>query len=245
MSRQKKMVQMVMVGLAVFALAMSPMTALVADAASVSAARAKQIARNRANGGTVVRCKRDYDDGGWEYDVTVIRKNWKYEMDIRVSDGAVNDYEAERISILSKAEAKRVALDRVGGGRVTSCKLGSTADRTVYRVAVMRRGRRHTMNVHARTGHVTNYNRPGAASRAASNNSSGPVSAERAKQIAKNKVGGGTVTKCERDYDDGREYFEITIIQNNMEYDIDIGVKDGKIYQFESEPVEYDDYYDD
>jgi uncharacterized membrane protein YkoI len=66
----------------------------------------------------------------------------------------------------------------------------------------------------------------------------GGISAERAKEIALAKTGGGTVVQCHPDYENGRKVYEIEIIKGRVEYDMDIGAADGVIYEYD---VDYDD----
>lgn len=233
----KKQMKYVVVLLTALALMMSPMSSFAASrtVARVSAKTAKQIAINKVGGGTVVECRKDNEDGRWEYEITIVKKSWKYELDIRISDGRINDYEAKQMFLLSKTKAKRIAKNKVGGGIIQKCSLRTVSDKIVYKVTLKYKGNKYTMNVAAKNGKVTNYRKNGKSiSKAAE------VSAERAKKIALDKVGGGTVVKCKREHDDGRMVYDIEIIYNNMEYELEIGVKDGTIYSFEYESV-YDD----
>ena len=60
-----------------------------------------------------------------------------------------------------------------------------------------------------------------------------------AQQIARNKAGSGaTVVKCELDWDDGRQVYELELRNGRMEYECDIDAKSGSILKWEAD---YDD----
>ena len=61
----------------------------------------------------------------------------------------------------------------------------------------------------------------------------GPLTAEQAKKVALDyagvKAADANFTKCHRDYDDGREVYEIEFYANNTEYDMDVDVNTGRV----------------
>lgn len=65
------------------------------------------------------------------------------------------------------------------------------------------------------------------------------IGESRAKEIALDKVGGGTVVKAKFDIDDGVAVYEIEIRYGDYEYEVEINAKTGKILKYESkyEPV--------
>lgn len=70
--------------------------------------------------------------------------------------------------------------------------------------------------------------------------SSGTITMEKAKEIALAKVPGAkeeNIVKLELDRNDGRPVYEIEIIYNAMEYEMEISAADGTILKFESESV--------
>ena len=66
-----------------------------------------------------------------------------------------------------------------------------------------------------------------------------PLSLEQAKQAALDyagvKASEAIFTKAYRDYDDGREVYEIEFYANNTEYDIDVNARTGRITDFSTE----------
>ena len=86
----------------------------------------------------------------------------------------------------------------------------------------------------------------------------GPLTLEEAKQAALEyagvKASEATFTKAHRDFDDGREVYEIEFYANGTEYEMDVDVNTGRILDFSREyhggynmrsPYGYGRYYDD
>ena len=86
----------------------------------------------------------------------------------------------------------------------------------------------------------------------------GPLTAEQARQAALDYTGvsasQAVFTKTHRDYDDGREVYEIEFCANGIEYDMDVDVNTGRITDFSTEVhgmqtyreyVGWDDDFDD
>ena len=67
----------------------------------------------------------------------------------------------------------------------------------------------------------------------------GPLTVEQAKQAALDyagvKASEATFTKAHRDWDNGREVYEIEFYANNTEYDMDVDVNTGRIMSFSKE----------
>ena len=64
----------------------------------------------------------------------------------------------------------------------------------------------------------------------------GPLTVEHAKQVALDyaavKAADATFTKAHRDYDNGRQIYEIEFYANNTEYDMDVDVNTGRVTDF-------------
>ncbi len=67
--------------------------------------------------------------------------------------------------------------------------------------------------------------------------SAATITAQKAQQIALAKTGGGSVTKTRLDRDDGRQVYDIEIINGNKKYTMEIGVNDSKIYDYEEKII--------
>ncbi|GAA0106769.1 hypothetical protein UT300013_33940 [Paraclostridium sordellii] len=69
------------------------------------------------------------------------------------------------------------------------------------------------------------------------NNSISEVNSEEAKKIMLNKVPGAKITKFEFDSDGKIKKYDGTLIKDNIEYEIDVDSKTGKIIKFEKENI--------
>lgn len=68
------------------------------------------------------------------------------------------------------------------------------------------------------------------------------ASMERALQVALERTNGGVVKKCEVDYEDGIKIYDIEIVNGQIEYSLNIGFDDMKVYEFKQDTA--DDEYD-
>ncbi|MEV0734054.1 PepSY domain-containing protein [Polymorphospora sp. NPDC050346] len=70
------------------------------------------------------------------------------------------------------------------------------------------------------------------------------ISAERAKEIALARTGGGTVEEVDRDREHGRPVWEVEIYKGQVEYEVDVDRETGEIVKFEQDDDD-DDHDDD
>lgn len=61
------------------------------------------------------------------------------------------------------------------------------------------------------------------------------ITLSKAKKIALHKTGGGTVVKCEPDYENRTKVYEIAIEKGKTEYEMDVIVSTGSIRHFEKD----------
>lgn len=71
------------------------------------------------------------------------------------------------------------------------------------------------------------------------------ISVEKAKEIALNVSHGGKITKIDLDQDDGRKEYEVEIINQDTEYDVDIDALTGKVVNVDRDVRDKDDLDDD
>jgi uncharacterized membrane protein YkoI len=68
------------------------------------------------------------------------------------------------------------------------------------------------------------------------------IDADKARRIARAKVGGGTVTEVELEEDKGRpRHYDITIIQGTVETEVEVNAATGEILSIQSERIDDDD----
>ena len=64
------------------------------------------------------------------------------------------------------------------------------------------------------------------------------IGVPKAKSIANKKVPGAQVVKVEYDNDDGIPVYEVEMIKGNMEYELKIHAKTGKILEYEQDMLD-------
>jgi beta-lactamase regulating signal transducer with metallopeptidase domain/uncharacterized membrane protein YkoI len=147
---------------------------------------------------------------------------------------------------ITKEKAQETALAHAGGGTVVSCLEDMDDGRHVYDIIIVNGDRNYELEVDMLTGHIFEHDEDlieGGHHNAggALNNTAGAgtaITAEQAKRIGLNRTGGGAVVECDLDTDDGRNVYEITIIKNGKEYDMDIDANSGKILAYDAEHLD-------
>lgn len=87
-------------------------------------------------GGTVARVELKYPKHGAEYKVVIVSGDYRYDVHVNASTGAVRDYKSHQITkvgpsasrsgavaSISADDAKTIAIESAGGGVVTDCNL--------------------------------------------------------------------------------------------------------------------------
>lgn len=215
-------------------------------ATEITADRAKEIALAKTGGGTVTECRLDYENGKKVYEIEIISGNTKYEMDVCVTDSQIYDYEVKTYSDynitgtteISADKAKEIALAKTGGGTVTECKLDFENGRKVYEIDIINGNTKYELDVCVTDSQIYGFEqRTVPANTAPASGSTSEISAERAKEIALAKTGGGTVVECKLDYEHGRKVYEIEIVNGNTKYELDVCVTDSQIYDYEQKTI--------
>lgn len=197
---------------------------------SITEAEAKQIALAEVKGAdisNITKFQKDKDDGRTEYDVEIIYDGYEYDFEISAKDGTIFDQSKEKADPgdLAKLEAKAAKAE----ADKNADNGGQSADN--------------------KTVVVDQSNSSSGNSSSSSSGSSG-ISLEKAKSIALSQVSGASssnITKAYKDYDDGREEYDIEIRYNGYEYDFEISASSGNILSKDVDRIEYDDddRYDD
>ena len=137
--------------------------------ASITAEQAKTTALGRTGGGEVVKCKLDYEKRGVEYDITIVKGDNKYEIDVDANTGAVIKYEQRMITrskiaatanMITHDRAKEIALSQVGGsGTILKSKLDyeKKYGTAVYEVEVVKNGIKYEYDINAVNGTIIEY----------------------------------------------------------------------------------------
>lgn len=145
--------------------------------------------------------------------------------------------------ILTVEEAKAKALENAGltASQVTftEAKLERDDGREIYDIEFYTADyKEYDYEIDAKTGAVLEMDYDAESFTPPA--SSGTITMEKAKEIALAKVPGAkeeNIVKLELDRNDGRPVYEIEIIYNAMEYEMEISAADGTILEFESESI--------
>lgn len=146
-------------------------------------------------------------------------------------------------TMLSVQEAKQIALAQVyGGGRIESAELERDDGKVFYEVEIDTRDMDYEIDVDAYSGLILGTDKDRErdddrrkATQPARSSDTAYISLEQAVAIATNKTP-GRVVETEREWDDGRLYYEIEIDTNQGEAEIEVDARTGDIMS-----VEYDD----
>ena len=223
------------------------------DHAGVSASKA-----------TFVRAHLDYEDGRRVYDVEFYSGNQEYDYEINAVDGTILSYDNEvdyregqaqsssqtDSAAISENEAKQAAFDHAGVAEadVTGLRIRLDYDdgRQVYDVEFYSGSKEYDYEISASDGSVLSFDQEmdewaAAQNAAGTQNTTGQaasITETDARALALEQVPGATdenIVKFAQDYDDGRTVYEIEIIYNRAEYDIEIDASTGTILKMEQD----------
>ncbi len=240
---RKKYYKKIMISSLAFALSLSALS-LPAEAKQItSLKKAKQTAKRKVPGATVNKVEMDTENGKTVYEVTLVKKNKKYDLKYRSSDGKLIKYEWElpntSYSIqnkknIKKSKIKKKARQKVKGAKITSVRLSIDDGLSEYKVHMTKGTRRYTLVYNAKSGKLLEYEWKLTNKSSKTSN----IGKTKAKQIALKKVPGATVIKIEYEKDDGIAIYEVELLKGSYEYDIKINAKTGAILEFEQDTAD-------
>ena len=215
----------------------------------ISREEAERIALGKIDG-EIIKFELDdlHDDDGPEYEIEILAKDGKYEIEIDAFTGVIKEFERDDHdskedrtqaagSFISPEEARKLALGLVDG-EIIKLELDDEDD-PEYEIKVRKDGVIYEIELDARTGRVEEFERddddddkraPAPKDKPASSTNS-RISPDQAKSIALEMTGGGRITEFEWDDDE----YEIEIIKDGMEYEIEIHAYTGRVLDFEVE----------
>ena len=192
-------------------------------------------------------CRYDYDDGKAVYEVKFRRGSWKYEYDVNARTGKIVEYSREyspekntvntNDKYIGKDKALETALAKAGlvKSQITleKVKLDTEDGIKVYDVEFYAGNVEYDFEIDAVKGTVLKFEKDGNP-----DDFSKYIGEAKAKEIALAKAGltASQIHDYEIELDDGE--YEIDFKYQNMEYEVDIDAKSGKILKFDKE---YDD----
>lgn len=229
-------------------------TAFAAPSGRINKAQAKQIALDHAgfteNEVRFTKAKLDFDDGIFEYDIEFFVGRVEYDYTIAAADGRIIEFDidgkepAAPADIITKDEAKAIALGHAGvaesEARFIKVELDFDDGAYEYDVEFTANNTEYDYTVAAADGRIIKFE--------TENKTPAIVPADiiteaDAKAIALRHAGltesEVRFTKVELDYDDGAYEYDIEFVAGNTEYDYTVNAANGKIVDFDREPVEH------
>ena len=199
----------------------------------------------------------DREDGLLEYKVAFSTDTWYGAAKVNPETGMV--FERELFFLpdasarggadsLSADDAKQLALGRVAGGELVDFEADTERGRLIYE-GTIRDGRcEYEFEIDAATARFLEWDRealePGESG--AKSQQGQPTQAaeliglERAKEIALNQAGGGTVKKIELDREDGVQVYEGEVILGQYKYEFEIDAKTGRVLDWDRDEIDDD-----
>lgn len=206
-----------------------------------SVKQVKKLAKKQVKGARIDKVEMDYENGKLVYDVELSKGKKEYNLVFRASDAKLVSYEWEIHSwnvsnghgkLIGIKKAKKLAKKQVKNATITSIMKKHSDGIDVYRVKMKTRSKKYELKIHARTGKILEYEWELAAK-----TGSKYIGEEKAKSIALETVGAGIVVKVDFDYDDGVPVYEVDIIKDMYEHELEIHAKTGKILKHEVEHI--------
>lgn len=129
---------------------------------------------------------------------------------------------------ISLEEAQDIALQKVKGELIGT----DTSERYAYEFDIQHGNNVSEVTVDAMTGEIVKveeeYDRPVTAK----------ISAQRAKEIALQKVSNGEIVKFKLEEDDGLTVYDIEIVKDAYEYEIKIDANTGDVIEYEQDDLD-------
>lgn len=209
----------------------------------ITADEAREIALNFAGSGARITEFESDDD---EYEIDVVRGDYKYEFEISKRDGAIveieveykygDDIRANGREAIGREKAIEIA-QAIAPGRVVDFEF----DDGKYEIEIKGYGYEYDIEINAYDGSLLEYEREiDDDDRYDDDNDDRLskrkiISADEAKKIALDMVN-GRIVEFELDYDDDDDddaEYEIKIVANGKEYEFEIDAYTGEILEFE------------
>ena len=196
------------------------------------------------------KAKLDFDDGIFEYDIEFFVGRVEYDYTIAAADGRIIEFDidgkepAAPADIITKDEAKAIALGHAGvaesEARFTKVELDYDDGAYEYDVEFTANNTEYDYTVAAADGRIIKFETE---NKTPVTVPSDIITEADAKAIALRHAGltesEVSFTKVELDYDDGAYEYDIEFVAGNTEYDYTVNAANGKIVDFDREPVEH------
>jgi len=234
-------------------------TSLLEDKQVTGIEAAKKIALGLVNG-EVIKLEFDDDDNDSKYEIEIRHDGKEYEIEIDAYTGKVIEFEKDddeedsdqdnnqennqdintSRKVIGFEAAKKIALDLVNG-QIIKFEFDDDDNDSKYEIEIIYEGREYEIEIDAYTGKVIEFEKEDEDEDDEDDYDSSisrkVIGAEAAKKIALDLVN-GQIIKFEFDDDDHDSKYEIEIIFDGLEYEIEIDAYTGKVLEFEKEEIE-------
>ena len=232
-------------------------TAFAAPAGRITKAQAKQIALDHA-GFTesevrFTKAKLDFDNGIFEYDIEFYAGTVEYDYTIAAADGRIIEFDidgqepAAPANIIGRDEAKAIALKHAGVAESDACfiKVELDFDNGAYEydVEFVAGKVEYDYTIAAADGKIIKVETENKGGTANPDAPANLITEAEAKAIALEHAGvaesEARFTKVKLEFDDGAYEYDIEFVANGTEYDYTVAAADGRVTDFDREPVEH------
>lgn len=222
--------------------------------------QAKNIALKQVPGATATKLKLDTDDGIMVYDIKLVKNGIEHEFHINAETGEISKYEIDNIAktvtttqnnnqtpttnqtatTITWEQAKKIALEKVPGGKTTKLELDRENGRMVYEIEVVKNGVEYDFEIDATTGKIIKYDEENKNYKATQTNTNQNTNSQKTmlthdqiKTIALKRVPDAIVKDMELDEEKGTFIYEVELIKGHVEYKLEINAYTGEIYKCE------------
>ena len=141
--------------------------------------------------------------------------------------------------VMTMEEAQKIALEEVDGEVIKSSE-DRDDGRTYYEFEIVTDSEKYDLEIDGESGDIVKKEKDDdyVANQNTTNNQTNQttITEDEAKKIATDRIGGsGEFVRCELDNDDGVLKYEIEVIKDNTEYDIDVDATTGEITKYEED----------
>lgn len=168
----------------------------------------------------------------------------------RVKERAVSVPAATPASVsIDENRAAAIALGLAEGGTVVSTELRRTKDgRAIYSILIIDEDSRIKVAVDATNGKVMKFDRkniemvkyPKKQQGWSAVDAEGDITSEKAREIALERTGGGTIIKVDKEYKkDGRILYEVEVVNAGRKIGIEMDARTGGIVEYKEKAPKY------
>lgn len=153
---------------------------------------------------------------------------------------------AEAAAEITAKRAQEIALAETGGGTVVKYSLDYENGKKMYDIKIVNGNTEYEMDISATDAKIYSFEKKTIKATTATKTPASTkltvtptneITVAKAKQIALAKTGGGTVTRANVDYENGKKVYDIQIVNGSAKYEMDIGATDSKVYSYEKETI--------